>query len=364
MEKIKAFCSYAYWRIHGLKSMTIISVSLFIMIPYGISIGYWNVIKSISVFAPATDVYSELEKNDPRILLLLQNQPFKTIALGLFLLGILLLAIRFIFRPIAYVLSQRSLNEIQLAPMEKALANMYRIKKYDIDLHQEIKSGNLFAALEKQDSTIEKIKKLRKAHQPIFYYGIAHTPFIFRAGFSVGDESNNIIALHKAVDGTCFNKLSDGALLPKKIPTSDQNLDDHSSLLCKELIVLIETSFDISREDVESSFPENKNILTFRYSDTSELGRDSLNSFALQKLWCDTFWDTLRNICKVHDYNKVHLLISSSTDFTFYLAQHYSRTYDVDIIVYHYDRSNSIRYPWGIDIKKPIKEAVVYRRLI
>lgn len=198
MEKLRAFCGCVYWFIHRRKSKTVTWTSSLIMIPYLTSVGCWNVIKNILVLTPAINVYSELEKNNPSIFLLLQKQPFKTISFMLFLVGILLLVIKFVFRPIAYVLSQRSLNGMELAPIEKGLVNPYKIKKCDIDLYQEVKNGKLSTALEKQDSIIERLKRERKAHQPIFYCGIAHTPFVFRAGFSIGDESNNITALHKA----------------------------------------------------------------------------------------------------------------------------------------------------------------------
>lgn len=54
----------------------------------------------------------------------------------------------------------------------------------------------------------------------------------------------------------------------------------------------------------------------------------------------------MREIVSSANIEKIHLVLSTSSDFTFFLSQGFSKYHDPEIIVYQYDRSDSQKYPW------------------
>ena len=56
---------------------------------------------------------------------------------------------------------------------------------------------------------------------------------------------------------------------------------------------------------------------------------------------------------------KIHLVLSTSSDFTFFLSQGFSKYHDPEIIVYQYDRSDSQKYPWGVSNKALPTSAII-----
>ena len=64
----------------------------------------------------------------------------------------------------------------------------------------------------------------------------------------------------------------------------------------------------------------------------------------------------VREIVKRYDIRCIHMVISSSVAFTFFLGAGFSSQHDPDIIVYHYDNG---KYIWGIDMKRNGSDAVI-----
>ena len=73
---------------------------------------------------------------------------------------------------------------------------------------------------------------------------------------------------------------------------------------------------------------------------------------AYQKIhsYADRIIDDLRKEVKERGIDIVHLVISSSVPFTFYLAQQMNTHQFCKIIVYHFDHG---KYTWGIDVTEP-----------
>ena len=64
----------------------------------------------------------------------------------------------------------------------------------------------------------------------------------------------------------------------------------------------------------------------------------------------------MREIVSSANIEKIHLVLSTSSDFTFFLSQGFSKYHD---IVYQYDRSDSQKYPWGVSNKALPTSAII-----
>lgn len=117
-----------------------------------------------------------------------------------------------------------------------------------------------------------------------------------------------------------------------------------------QLLIILQTSFQVSSKDIECFTSKVAWVMEYTFEDNNVLERDSIDTAQLQTEWCQYFWHHLRNECKAKAIKTVHLVISSSSDLTFLLGQGYKNTYDPEIIVYHYCRNSTPKYPWGLRI--------------
>ena len=247
-----------------------------------------------------------------------------------------------------------------LAPIDPDIQKKYHIFPLDINLSPFLMSpalseANVCKAISTQTELLDQLKKSYKPDIPVYYTGIAHTPFIFLAGYTVSDRIAKVTALHKSVNSEFFKELDNGAQIKQnKTPNVKPEFFDLFSQGGKEkqdqLLVTVETSFEIKNQDIECFKSKTNRVLRFSFKSPALLERDSIDTVLLQSQWCLFFWENLRQYCKDLQISTVHLVISSSSDLTFLLGQGYKSTYDPEIIVYHYCRSATPPYPWGLRI--------------
>lgn len=190
----------------------------------------------------------------------------------------------------------------------------------------------------------------------LFYYGIAHIPLIFRAGFQIGDEGK-VRLLHKdRNEQSVFKEIS------AEVDNYTIELKGHydsCNKASKEMLVVVATSFPVSSKDLEVF---NNNIgheLHFEMCNPSLYGVDSIVSYALMNRLRTGILNKMREIVSSANIEKIHLVLSTSSDFTFFLSQGFSKYHDPEIIVYQYDRSDSQKYPWGVPNKALPTSAII-----
>lgn len=83
---------------------------------------------------------------------------------------------------------------------------------------------------------------------------------------------------------------------------------------------------------------------------------DSILSYVQAENFRNFIMHAIRTSVKKYGIKKIHLAISSSVAFTFFLAQAFSAQHDPRVVVYHYDNGD---YPWGICMKRKAESAVV-----
>ena len=82
-------------------------------------------------------------------------------------------------------------------------------------------------------------------------------------------------------------------------------------------------------------------------------------SYALMNRLRTGILNKMREIVSSANIEKIHLVLSTSSDFTFFLSQGFRKYHDPEIIVYQYDRSDSQKYPWGVSNKALPTSAII-----
>lgn len=233
-----------------------------------------------------------------------------------------------------------------LAKISKTFKRKYFLKENKLQQEYGIHSNRIDSKI--IEDLDQMAVKAQKSEREIAYYGIAHTPLIFRLGFKIGDQSNVKLLHKKRSNSTDFeewtNEKTEIRITPK---------EENQSKYSDELIVAISTSLNVRKEELCTLEPENKHIIYFV---SNHLGFDSILSYDDAETLKADILRCIRDLVKEYKVKKIHMVVSSSVAFTFFLAQGYSAQHDPEIVVYHYEQG---KYTWGINMNKAADAAYV-----
>jgi len=251
-----------------------------------------------------------------------------------------LFLVLFLYRRRYYLISMRSfshdLGDVEVGDSKKGCV----VLEKKIDITNEFNQHKIKQAVIKMDHEIEEFNRIR-GDSLVGFYGIAHTPLLFHAGFLIGDQSN-VILFHKSrSDYSKFTEWSNDAGGFRIKSPQELNADVHSD----ELIVAISTTFEIKYDEMVDLHPQNKHVIMFT---ANNLGFDVIRNYVDAEAAKDTIYTEIRDISKKYGIKKIHFLIASSVAFTFLLGMGYSKQHDPAAIVYHYQQPH---YPWGVSVK-------------
>lgn len=116
----------------------------------------------------------------------------------------------------------------------------------------------------------------------------------------------------------------------------------------KHMLVSIATTYPIKEENL--SCIDTSNTMSRYDMQVDLMGFDFFNSYQKIRSYADRIIDDLRERVKERGIETIHLVISSSVPFTFYLAQQMNTHQFCKIIVYHFDCG---KYTWGLDVTEP-----------
>lgn len=295
-----------------------------------------------------SDIANTVDSFASPILGIFENSIFKVLAYVLFGIVLILRIYKSVIHPRAIVINHSSFSNAQSA-YDPNIISGQSVKEIEINLVDQMSHHNFVDAIRLQDSLIEEVLNSCDKSTELFYYGIAHIPLIFRAGFQVGDEGN-VRLLHKYRNNqSVFKEIStepDNGVVNLKyslIPSATSS---------KEMLVIIATSLPVVNEDLVAF--RGGNIcceLRIEMQNKSMFGFDSVDSYAVMNRLRAVILSKIRETVVKKNIERVHLVLATSSDFTFFLAQGFSKNHDPEIIVYQYDRSNPQKYPWGISNK-------------
>ena len=241
-----------------------------------------------------------------------------------------------VYKKKLFIIRHQSMS-YDLAEIDEKVKERYYLNEHILQQVGKIHIDNV------ENIAIEEIDQIATeaqiSQEQIAYYGIAHTPLVFRLGFKIGDQ-NNIMLLHKKRNNTAMFEEWTKGKSGIKIIFKEENKSKKS----EDLIVAVSTSLEIQKEHLKSLHSESKHIVYFT---ANYLGFDNVLSYDdAESLRTDILFN-IRELVKKYKIKKIHMAISSSVAFTFFLAQGFSAQHDPEIIVYHYEQGN---YPWGIII--------------
>jgi len=297
-------------------------------------------------FDPVVDVVRTIVNFVPDISLWLYN--IRAITAIVLLLVVACYLVKLFYRERALIFKHFSFVK-QIADYDEKLSTIYRLKVVEIGLPD--KMTNINEALMYQDSEIHDA--LQKTYNYYFYYGIAHTPFIFRAGYVFGDECNVRLLHKKRENSSCFTELKKSDSENLRLDINETSPEEQSN----ELLVIISTTFEVLDSELDCLEPKSKHQLKFELQSKSF---DNLSSYNQLERYRNDIFYAMRNLCKKYEINTIHLVASTSVTFSFFLGQGLSATHDPVVIVYHYDKQNeNHKYPWGIKIMNEAEFSLV-----
>lgn len=184
------------------------------------------------------------------------------------------------------------------------------------------------------------------------YYGIAHTPLVFRMGFKYGN-GRDIVLLHKK-RGERDSKFEELSNDDNKLYVNHSELN--ADILSSELIVSISTTVEINEQNLEIFDKDSKHIIMFS---TNEHNYDVILSYKTVEYLCNRIIDVVKDLVSKYNIKTIHIVISSSVAFTFALGQAFNNNQFPNVIVYHFEAGE---YQWGISMRDKPNKAFVPTR--
>lgn len=181
------------------------------------------------------------------------------------------------------------------------------------------------------------------------YYGIAHTPLIFRMGFKFGN-SKDVILLHRkrGERDSFFEELT------HENEHNNINTEELSHFVqSDELIVSISTTSEITEHNLEVFNYSKKHIVMFN---SENKGYDVIMSYETAISFIETITRRVGSLVAKYNIKTIHMVISSSVAFTFLLGQSFNNNMFPEVIVYHFEGGE---YYWGINMRKSPQSAFV-----
>lgn len=216
----------------------------------------------------------------------------------------------------------------------------------------------LSGAICAQDNIVKEVLNSCNKFTELFYYGVAHIPLIFRAGFQIGDEGC-VRLLHKYRNGQ--SKFKEISREPDNYSFRLKGKPEYGNAESTEMLVTVATSFPVMSEDLSIFREMDLNCeLQFKAEKKEMYGFDVIDSYATMNRLRIGILDQIRKTAINRKISRIHLVLATSSDFAFFLAQGFSTYHDPEVVTYQYERSSVEKYPWGISNKLPPNDAVVY----
>ncbi|MCO5388553.1 MAG: SAVED domain-containing protein [Desulfosporosinus sp.] len=333
MEKLKK-------TIIGVPKTIYMALSLIFLLIDAIGFDLGSILAKIEIYNVAA-AYNSLTAIFPPITQIAQDYKCVFLVLTLVTFGL------WMYRPKLFLVRQISFSP-DIAAVHPDILKKPRVQEIEINQCTAMKNTDTIVnAIIEQDKIAESIQIARKSSS-LCYYGIGHTPLVFRLGFKMGDQ-NNLILLHKIrTNDSKFEEWTEEGGYSTITPR-----ESNTSVISSELIISVSTSLKISDRDLDSLQPGNKHILAF---DSNNISFDSITSYKCAESYRNAIMISIRDCVKKYGIQKIHLVISSSVAFTFFLGQAFSAQHDPITVVYHFQNGT---YPWGICINEPTRKALV-----
>jgi nucleoside phosphorylase len=201
-------------------------------------------------------------------------------------------------------------------------------------------------AVIRQANLARRVNEMQVAHPEAWlaYYGIAHIPLLFKAGYQLSNKSQIHLFEHNRQTAQWHqlqgvdNRVNLALEEPLPPPTTASG----------EVILRVSISYEVTPEDIEGLIPSPIALIHLRVSDplidvvTTERQIKEYSSLFRRIL------DEIRN--RFPNTNHIHIFYSGPAALAFNFGRQISKTIHPRIIVYNYFVKDKPKYSWGLEI--------------
>lgn len=236
---------------------------------------------------------------------------------------------------------------------DKAELEEYAVKKIEINQYNTINNSTL--SLEAKVplliteiyNVLTQINNYVEKHYQVGYAGIpvGNVPSAFMLGYEL-DDANKKLYFHKNRSSNIddnFHLLKDAHSSIKLIVNKQENREYDIG----DLMVIIQLTQPIKDNDLDGVLGNNDYIL--RYEVPEQIDYDIIETAEQANKYAQQIVSEIAKIQKRSNISKIKICIAASSDFIFALDTKFSKTQNIDIIVYQFDKG---RYSWRINISK------------
>ncbi len=230
-----------------------------------------------------------------------------------------------------------------------------RLKELLIDATDLYHDGRLSTPLEAARRQVDLPKQLARLMRQsqfteIVYYGIAHIPLVFLAGYQISNKPRVHVLEHNRKKNT-WDQLQVGGKYPSIILEGMPNeiLSNRG-----EVVIRISISYPVTEEAMDGivSAPIASLHLGIAHPKTDVMISESqLSEYSAV---FRSMMDEIHN--KFPNVTLVHIFYSGPVSLAFSFGRFISKTIHPRVIVYNYSLKDTPAYAWGIEITRNISE--------
>lgn len=194
---------------------------------------------------------------------------------------------------------------------------------------------------------LPEINNYIEKHYQVGYAGIpvGNIPSAFMLGYEL-DDANKKLYFHK----NRSDSLDDNFHILKNLHNSiNLHVDKKENKESEngDLMVIIQLTQLISDTDLVGVLGNNDYIL--KYEVPGQINYDIIESAEQANRYAQQIVDDIAGIQKKSNISKIKICIAASSDFVFALGTKFSKTQNINIVIYQFDKG---RYSWGINVTK------------
>lgn len=239
---------------------------------------------------------------------------------------------------------------LESLPLEFGKLDIKELTVDQTDLYVDGRLIDPLEAVRRQADLVQQINNLQISYPgaEIAYYGIAHIPLLFLAGYQLSNKSHIHLFEHNRQTAQ-WNQLQGTESGPQ---FELEEPFPSSSFAQGDVVVRISLSYEVTLDAIEGLVPSPITSLHLRVAQpmidivTSERQVEEYSS-AFRKL-LDEIHSRFPNT------QKIHLFYSGPATLAFNFGRQISKTIHPRIIVYNYFAKDTPSYSWGLDITREI----------
>ena len=229
----------------------------------------------------------------------------------------------------------------------------YAVKKIAINQHKTISNSTLPLEVKvpllitEICTVLPKINKYVEKHYQVGYAGIpvGNIPSVFMLGYEL-DDANKKLYFHKNRN----SQLDDNFHILKDVHSSIKlqvNKKENNEYDNGDLMVIIQLTQPIKNTDLAGVLGSNDYIL--KYEVPEQIDYDIIESAEQANKYAQQIVNDIAEIQKKSNISKIKICIAASSDFVFALGTKFSKTQNIDIVVYQFNKD---KYSWGINVTR------------